>query len=352
MIYVFYGDDGFSAHEALAELLERVGPPEVRDANVTRLEAGEFSLERFGAAAMVVPFLADRRLVIVRGLLATADSSRTQRGRGRAPSGGAAPDPAAGLVELLEQLPPTTDAVFLDGKLTPSNPLRGTIRKLGPERATVREFPALRRDALAAWVRQRAEDKGARIEQQAVALLVEHVGPDLWTMDAEVEKLAIYRAEGPITAEDVEALVSHSRESSVFELVDAVMEHRPDAALAALTRLLNGGATGPYIVSMVARQARMVAIAQELTRSRVAQGEWGKRLGTSSDFVVRKVGDQARRFSTDAVRRLYGLLLEADLAMKTGGATDELALTELIARARAQPLTHSPAATANTDARG
>ena len=333
MIYVFYGEDDFSAHEAIGELLEAVGSPDVRDANVTRLGAGEFSLDRFGAAAMVVPFLADRRLVIVRGLLTAAEGGRTPRRRGRA-AGAAAPDPAAGLVELLEQLPPSSDAAFVDGKLTPSNPLRAAIRNLGPERATVREFPALRRDALATWVRQRAEAKGAQIEQQAVAALVEHVGSDLWTMDAEVEKLAIYCADRAIRAEDVGALVSHSRESSVFDLVDAVMEKRPDAALKALTRLLNGGATGPYIVSMVARQARMVALAQELSRSRVAQSEWGKRLGTSSDFVVRKVGDQARRFTADAVRRLYDLLLEADLAMKTGGATDEIALTELIARAR------------------
>ena len=113
MIYVFYGDDGFSAHEALGELLEKVGSPDVRDANVTRLEAGEFSLDRFGAAAMVVPFLADRRLVIVRGLLSAADGTRAQRGRDRAP---AAADPADGLLELLDALPPTTDAVFLDEK--------------------------------------------------------------------------------------------------------------------------------------------------------------------------------------------------------------------------------------------
>ncbi|MCH7482568.1 MAG: hypothetical protein IIC31_07045, partial [Chloroflexi bacterium] len=57
MIYVFYGEDDFSAHEAIGELLEAVGSPDVRDANVTRLGAGEFSLDRFGAAAMVVPFL-------------------------------------------------------------------------------------------------------------------------------------------------------------------------------------------------------------------------------------------------------------------------------------------------------
>ena len=332
MIYVFYGDDGFSAHEALGELLESVGPPEVRDANVTRLEASEFSIERFGAAAMVVPFLADRRLVVVSGLLGAADTSGTQRGRGRA---AAAADPAAGLLELLEALPPTTDAVFLDGKLTPSNPLRGAIRKLGPERATVREFPALRRDALDAWVRQRVEAKGAQIEQQAVALLVEHVGSDLWTLDSEIEKLAIYCAGRPITAADVGALVSQTRESSIFELVDAVMENRTDAALKVMARLLVGGTTAQAQIAMIARQARMVALAQEFARSKVAQGDWGKRLGTSSDFVVRKVADQARRSPPEAVRRLYALLVEADVAMKTGGASDELALTELIARARA-----------------
>lgn len=335
MIYVFYGDDGFSAHEALGELLEGVGPPDVRDANVTRLEAGEFSLDRFGAAAMVVPFLADRRLVIVRGLLSAADGSRAQRGRARAPSETAAADPAAGLLELLEALPPTTDAVFLDEKLAPSNPLRGAIRKLGPERASVQEFPALRFDALDAWVRRRAEAKGAQIEQRAVALLVEHVGSDLWTLDSEIEKLAIYCAGRPVTAEDVSALVSQTRDASIFALVDAVMENRTDAALKVMARLLGGGTSAQAQIGMIARQARMVALAQELGRTKVAQGDWGKRLGTGSDFVVRKVTEQARRFPPEAVRRLYGLLVEADLAMKTGAASDELALTEMIARARA-----------------
>ena len=130
------------------------------------------------------------------------------------------------------------------------------IRNLGPERSTVREFPALRGDRLSDWVRQRAKQKGAGIEGAAVALLVEHVGPNLWLMDSELEKLALYCADRPIDGDAVSALVSHARESSVFELVDAVMEKRSDAALGALARLLSGGATGPYIVSMVARQAR------------------------------------------------------------------------------------------------
>ncbi|MEE8517830.1 MAG: hypothetical protein V3S98_01745, partial [Dehalococcoidia bacterium] len=56
-------------------------------------------------------------------------------------------------------------------------------------------------------------------------------------------------------------------------------------------------------------------------------------LGTQSDFVVRKTSEQARRFPPDAVRELYRLLVEADLAMKSSDSTEELALTELLARA-------------------
>ena len=95
---------------------------------------------------------------------------------------------------------------------------------------------------------------------------------------------------------------------------------------------MRGGATGPYLLSMIARQARLVAIAQDLAAQRVPQAEWAPRLGTGSDFVVNKTAEQARRFAPEAVRTLYRLLLEADVAMKTGETTEELALTELLAQ--------------------
>lgn len=332
MIYVFHGDDDFSSSEALGTLLEASGPPELRESNVTQLSAGEFSINRFGSAAMVVPFLAERRVVVVRGLLAASEAQRPRRGP-RQTNAARDAGPAAGLEPLLSELPPTTDAVFLEGKLPAGNALLATIRGLGPEKAEVREFAALRRDSLAGWVRERASQKGATIDGAAVTELAELVGANLWAMDGELEKLTIYCSGRTITKEDVAALVSGSRESSVFELVDAIMDGRPDVAQGATERLMRGGATGPYLLSMIARQARLVAIAQDLAAQRVSQGEWAPRLGTGSDFVVRKTAEQARRFAPEAVRALYRLLLEADVAMKTGETTEELALTELLAQA-------------------
>ncbi len=327
MIYVLHGEDSFSAAEVLGALLDAVGPDDLRESNVSTFEASEFSVDKLGGAAMVMPFLADRRVVVVRGLMGAAEGQRRGR-RGQDSPPGAPP----GLAELLGQLPPTADVVFLEAKLSAGNPVLAAVKGLGSELVTVREFPALRRDALAAWIEDRAPKKAASIDRQAVAMLAELVGPNLWAMDSEIEKLSIYCNGRPIGADDVQALVSSAKEANVFQLVDAIMDRRPDAALSAMQTLLDNGAAGPYLLSMVARQARMIAIAQELASQRTPQQEWGARLGTSSDFVVRKTSEQARRFSPDAVRGLYRLLLETDVALKSG-ASEDLALTEMLARA-------------------
>lgn len=333
MIYVLHGEDSFSATEALRELMEAVGPEDVRSSNVTELEAREFSVDKLAAAAMVVPFLADRRAVVVRGLMGTSEGGQR---RGRRGQDSAQAKPPAELATLLGELPPTSDVIFFEGKISPANPFLKAVKEAGGEQARVREFAPLRRDALAAWVSERAAQKGGTLDPRTASMLAEQIGPNLWVMDSELEKLSIYCDGRPIGADDVKALVSSTKDANVFALVDAIMERRAGAALSSMRQLLDEGAAGPYLLTMIARQARMVVLAQELLARRAPQQEWGARLGTSSDFVVRKTMDQARRFAPESVRALYRLLLETDLALKTG-TSDELALTEMLAQASALP---------------
>ncbi len=333
MIYVLHGEDSFSATEALRGLLEAVGPEDVRSSNVSEFEARDFSVDKLAAAAMVVPFLADRRAVVVRGLMGTAEGGQR---RGRRGQDGAQARPPAELGALLGELPPTSDVVFFESKLSPANPFLKAVVEAGGEQARVREFAPLRREALAAWVSERAAQKGGTIDPRTAARLAEQVGANLWVMDSELEKLTIYCDGRPIGEDDVKALVSSTKDANVFALVDAIMERRTGAALNSMRQLLDEGAAGPYLLTMIARQARMVALAQELLARRAPQQEWPARLGTSSDFVVRKTMDQARRFPPEAVKSLYRLLLDTDLALKTG-TSDELALTEMLARTSALP---------------
>ena len=164
MIYIFHGADSFSMKEAVTELREALGPVDVRDANTTVASRQELSPSQLVQVCHAVPFLAERRLVIVEGLLDSlggdAPGARAQR---RAPTGrrGRAADvgPWRGLGEALADLPPTTDLVFQDGPLRRNNPL---LRDLAPI-AQVREFPALRGVYLQRWILRRGASRGATL---------------------------------------------------------------------------------------------------------------------------------------------------------------------------------------------
>jgi DNA polymerase III delta subunit len=68
MLHIFYGADEFSIHEALEHLKSQVGPKDVLDANVTRSHVSAYSPQHLQALCNTVPFLAERRMVIVDGL--------------------------------------------------------------------------------------------------------------------------------------------------------------------------------------------------------------------------------------------------------------------------------------------
>ena len=322
--YVLYGD-GFLASEALGELRAQVGPPEVREANSHRLSKDEFTVEGLGAVVNALPFLAQSRLVVVEGLLGSAEARDGRRPGGKGSSGRG--PKWEGLAELVEAMPPTTLLVFLDGPLRSNNSLLGRLKA----QAQVRNFPAPRGEELSRWTRQRAEAKGSGITPGGLRLLGQYIGGNLRVLDSELEKLSLYAPGRPIGEEDIKALVPQVREASIFAAVDAILEGRLAVGLRLLHRLREGGANLSYILAMVARQLRLVALAKDLLLDGVSPADIGSRLEIRADFAAKKTVDQARRSEWSRIRALYQRLLDTDLAVKEGRLEEDLALELLVA---------------------
>ena len=330
MIYSLSGDDDFTIRETLAGMKESVGTPDVRDVNIVTLDAN-VSLDEFTANASTVPFLADKRLVLVEGLLGKFE----RRGGGRSGSG------ANGRKDLSEwerlplvlaDVPETTDVVFVDGRLSASNPLL----KLIQERVTARTFNPPGPRELRMWIADRARSEGAEIEERAIQVLAETIGSDLPVIASELRKLALVAAGRAITAEDVDGMVSYAQESNIFASVDAIVEGRVSEALGLVHGLLEGGSPTGYIITMIARQVRLLILAKEIGARRLSTGEASQRLRLSG-YPLRKTLFQADRFSMERLVEIHRMLLEADLAMKSTGADDELILDTLIADIASQP---------------
>ena len=223
-------------------------------------------------------------------------------------------------------MPDTTLLLLSDGAISGNNPLLRLLRPV----CTVEEHTSPRGEQLARWIKETAESKGAAIGPAAIRSMADLVGGDLWTLDQELEKLSLYAAGREIGEADVRLMVSQVREASIFEAVDAMIDGRPEAALRLLAQLRDDGREPLYIIAMVERQLRLLALARDSMDRRLPPEELKRALGTSSDFVVRKTTDQARRHSRQDIAWRYDRLLQADLAIKQGRLDPDLALELLV----------------------
>ncbi|TET50886.1 MAG: hypothetical protein E3J64_07680, partial [Anaerolineales bacterium] len=182
--YVFHGADDLSSSEALADLKQRVGAPEIADLNTTVFDGGGLSIGELKHACDTVPFMAERRLVIVRGLL-----SRLSR-RGKTAPPASRSDYLAALADYLPLVPDTTRVVFVESQALPA---RNPILKLAGrhERGFVRRFDPPEAKGLARWVEERVAKCGGKIEAKAARHLASVVGSDLRVLDQEVDHLLL-----------------------------------------------------------------------------------------------------------------------------------------------------------------
>jgi DNA polymerase-3 subunit delta len=328
LLHILIGEDDYSLRQALGEIKKSIGDPASLMPNTTVLEGGKVTLEQLRSACQTVPFLADKRLVVIEGLLERFEP----KGRVKKKKSPRQPDQLEDyqpVVQSIKNLPPFTVLVIIGGNVKTTNPLLVALSSL----TKVRRFPLLKRDDLIRWIEQRValQTKGG-ISKKTVDLMARLVGNDLWTMANEIDKLVLFTGGRPIEEADVRAVVSHAQEAGIFSMVDAIMESRVSVAQELLQQLFQQGMEPAYILVMLARQVRIIFQVREMRDRGISRNVIQTKLKLTSDFVLRKAWEQADKYSPARLIDVYHKLLEADVAVKTGKYdTPELVLDILVA---------------------
>jgi DNA polymerase-3 subunit delta len=324
MLYILHGQDSFSLDQAVRKIKVDLGDRETVAANTTNLDGKRLTLGELRSKCDTAPFLCSHRLVIVEGLLGRFDAKQG-KSRSRKGKSGNGLEEWEGFDSYIGQMPETTVLMLVEEEVKATNPLLKRISSLAESRA----FPLLRGKDLKTWIRQRVKAEGGAIAPEAVNLLAELIGGDLWAMDSEIQKLLLYSWERPISEDDVRQLVSCVQEANIFALVDAVAEGRTESAQRILHRLYDDGVPPTYILTMIARQFRLIAQAGDLGKD-LSRLQIQDRLGLKSSYALDKTLGQTKLYDFERVKRVYGKLLDTDLAVKTGQYGDKLALELLV----------------------
>ena len=325
--YVFHGADEFTRAETLADFKRRLGPPDTVDLNTTILDGGTLTLAKLRHACETIPFLAEKRLVIVEGLL-TRLAPRKDRELSTSQR-----ELLTALADYLPRLPETTRLVFIEDKPLPA---RHSMLQLAQreERGYVKRFDPPDAKVLPRWIEKRVRKYGGEIEPQAAQQLAAVVGTDLRLLDQEIIKLVTY-TQSPtggqaIAIADIEAVVPYAQAAVVFDLVDALGRRDGRTAARTLHRLLDAGEHPLMLLAMIVRQFRLLIQVKELKAERATPHDIAKTLRLHP-FPARKLHTQATHFTAAQLEAVYRHLLDTDVAIKTGKIDPEVALDLLVA---------------------
>ena len=326
-LIILHGDDTFAMERAVNDLRGRVSDdPGMADLNTTNLDGRQASDEDIRTATGSLPFLAERRLVVLVHPFAKLAS---EEGRSH-------------FVKMLEGLPETTGLVLVvdDHWVYRSGDRDWEVLKRDnwlmkwvgqkKQRVSVKDYLLPTLAEMPAWIRKEAERQGGKFTQTAALALAGHIGNEPAQASLEIAKLLTYvDFARPVEEEDVDELTVAGSQVDVFKMVEAMADGDAANALRMLHTLLEKRES-MELFSLVTRQFRQLVAVREILDEGGGEAQIGTELHLFSK-AVQNMTRQARRFSMEDLIGIYHRLVEMDEAAKTSQVPLEIALDTFIA---------------------
>jgi DNA polymerase III delta subunit len=266
-----------------------------------RYDAEETAPERLNEALTVLPFLSGERLVVIHGATRSGDTART-------------------IQTLLERIPDTTHAVFVE----PSPDRRTSLYKALQKVAKIESFEVLRGQTLQTWLIDYAREQGFELANQAANELARRVGTDQWALAHEIQKLALLDI-GTVGPDKVELHVEPTLRESIFDLLEKLIDGDGRQALSVYRRLREGRVESFEIIAMIGWQVQILSAVTLGTNRSLT--DLARDTGFKP-FSLERVAQPARRLGLPALRKILQILSTVDTKLKSSRA-DKDALLEV-----------------------
>ncbi len=309
--YLFEGAEENIKAATLESLRKALLPEGLEELNETLMDAP--ATDAIIAACETLPFMADKRLVIVRehpALIGRADADDR-------------------LLEYIAHVSPSCVLVFLcRGKADARKKLFNAVKKAG----NIVTFAPLNDAELNAWIQKTFQAMGKSADAHTASVLAFTVGNDTALLRREIEKLcALVGDRDDVTEADVQQIATRSVECTVFEMIDAVVARQQGKAFGLLWDMLLTGQDRLGILAMLLRQYRLMQHIKIMQYEKVPVPEIKKRLGVAP-FAAERFLRQAAGYTGGQVKRAVAVCLDTEYRVKSGQMNQEGALEAAMLR--------------------
>ncbi len=283
MITTLSGSNGFLLK---AELRRVVGGfvAEHTDMGLDRIDGEEAEYDRIRESLESLPFLASRKLVVL-----------------RAP--GANKQFVENVEQLLGNLPETTDVIIHEPKLDK----RSSYYKYLKKHTEYKEFNELDEYGLAKWITDQAD-----VSQADAKYLVERVGANQQLLSNEVAKLVAYSTK--ITRQTIDLLTEPNPQSTIFQLLDSAFSGNHRQTLKLYGEQRASKVEPQQIIAMLGWQLHILSVIKTAGERSDAQIASGAKI---NPYVVGKSRGITRGLTLQRLKELVNNLMKLDLQTKT-----------------------------------
>jgi DNA polymerase-3 subunit delta len=322
-VYFLYGPESYLIEKEVQRLLDQTLAPKERGLNLHIFDGDEQSGQEIAQAAQTLPMFSKYRFVLVN------EADRMEE------------DNVEALLRYIRDPSPTTCLVMVGQTAGSWKRHQAAVEKVGK----AVEYGRLKGRGLASWIKKRMEEKGKTISEEAVDYLMEVVGDHLQDHENALEKISLsVKEKRSMALSDIEGIVSEVKISTIFDLTEAIGQQNLEKALGILEKTLESKAIPfrkdeetskkmedpiPLLLSMMARQYRLIWRVKELLAHHQGSGEVAKVL-RMSPWNVKKLMDQGRKFSVAFLREAILRCHQTDMAVKRGRGPKNLLMEKLV----------------------
>ena len=173
---------------------------------------------------------------------------------------------------------------------------------------------------------------GVRMDGSTLDVLVEAMGADISRIAVEIEKLALYAGDRPVSMDEIAALAPEARSVTIFALVNALGRRDRARSLEALDTLVQEGEYLPLVLAFLSTQFRMALVASEADLRAAGQIQshftrlgvpvWGSR----ADQIAQTVS----RFSPAQLQSAIKLISQADRHLRDARPDDRTIMEQFV----------------------
>ncbi|MDB5160879.1 MAG: polymerase subunit delta [Candidatus Saccharibacteria bacterium] len=276
-------------------------------------EQGELALERIdGSAAefdfildavQSMPFLASKKMVVVRELAANKEAAEK-------------------IEQIISSVSSTTDLVIYE----PVTDKRTAYYKALKSKTQFEEFNDLEPRALAIWLVEEARKMDSKLSQTDAAYLIDRLGTNQAILFSELEKLSLYDRE--IARQNIDLLTERNPQSTIFDLLDATFSGNRKMALDLYGQQRAQKVEAQAILALLAWQLHIIAIAKYGRGKTTAQIAKEAKI---NPYPLGKAQNLATRITDEKLKQMIAEAAEIDYRSKTFALDVDEALRTYIA---------------------